>query len=117
VIPLLIDQNFNQHIVEGLTRRDAGLDLLHVRDIGLEAAPDPEILEWAAEHDCVLLTHDRRTIPPFAYARVAAGRKMPGVFLVSDDMPAGQAIDELWVAVHCLTPDECKDIVKYFPLG
>lgn len=117
MIALLVDQNINQRIVEGLTRRDPDLDLLHVRDIGLEAAPDPEILEWAAEHDRVLLTHDRRTIPPSAYARVAAGRKMPGIFLVSDDMPAGQAIDELLLAVHCLTLDECKDIVKYFPLG
>jgi predicted nuclease of predicted toxin-antitoxin system len=117
VIPLLVDQNFNQHIVEGLMRRDPGLDLVHVRDVGLGAAPDPTILEWAAQHDRVLLTHDRRTIPPFAYARVAAGQKMPGVFLVSDDMPTGQAIDEILLAVHCLTPDECKDIVKYFPLG
>jgi predicted nuclease of predicted toxin-antitoxin system len=117
VIPLLVDQNFNQHIVEGLMRRDPGLDLIQVRDIGLEVAPDPTILEWAAQHDRVLLTHDRRTIPPFAYARVAAGQKMPGVFLVSDDMPTGQAIDEILLAVHCLAPDECKDIVKYFPLG
>jgi predicted nuclease of predicted toxin-antitoxin system len=117
VIPLLVDQNFNQHIVEGLMRRDPDLDLIHVREVGLEAAPDPAILEWAAQHDRVLLTHDRRTIPPFAYARVAAGQAMPGVFLVSDDMPTGQTIDEILLAVHCLTPDECKDIVKYFPLG
>jgi predicted nuclease of predicted toxin-antitoxin system len=117
VIPLFVDQNFNQHIVEGLMRRDPGLDLIHVREVGLEAAPDPAILEWAAQHDRVLLTHDRRTIPPFAYARVAAGQAMPGVFLASDDMPTGQAIDEILLAVHCLTPDECKDIVKYFPLG
>jgi hypothetical protein len=84
--------------------------------VGLAAAPDPTILEWAATNDRVLLTHDRRTVPPFAYARVAAGQHMPGVFLVSDDLPTGQAIDEILVAVHCLSPDECKDVVKYFPL-
>jgi predicted nuclease of predicted toxin-antitoxin system len=116
VIRLLVDQNVNEHIVDGLARRDPGLDMVHVRDVGLAAAPDPTILEWAATQDRVLLTHDRRTIPPFAYARVAAGQPMPGVFLVSDDMPTGQAIDEILLAVHCLTPDECKDIVKYFPL-
>lgn len=107
MIPLLADENVNRHIVDGLTRcdPDLDLDLVHVREVGLEAAPDPEILEWAARHDRALLTHDRRTIPPFAYARVAAGRRMPGVFLVSDDMPTGQAIDEILVAVHCLTAD------------
>jgi hypothetical protein len=84
--------------------------------VGLAAAPDPTILEWAAAHGLVLLTHDRRTIPPFAHARVVAGLPMTGVFLVSDAMPIGQAIDELLMAAHCLSPDECKDLVKYFPL-
>jgi hypothetical protein len=41
---------------------------------------------------------------------------MPGVFLVSDDMPTGGAIDEILPAARCLSPNECKDIVKYFPL-
>jgi hypothetical protein len=62
------------------------------------------------------LTHDRRTIPRFAHDRVVAGLIMPGVFLVSDHMPVGQAIDEILLAVHCLALEECNDIVKYFPL-
>lgn len=97
-------------------QREPSLDLLHVRDVGLAAAPDPTILEWAATQDRVLLTHDRRTIPSFANERVATGQAMAGVFLVSDNMPTGEAIDELLIAVHCLTVEECKDIIKYFPL-
>ena len=116
MIAFLIDQNFNLHIVDGLTRRDATLAFTHVRDVGLEAAPDPAVLEWAAAHDLVLLTHDRKTIPPFAHDRVAAGLPMPGVFLVSGDMSVGQAIDELLIAALCLTADECRDVVKYFPM-
>ena len=116
MIRLLVDHNFNGHIINGLRRREPALDLLHVRDIGLAAAPDPEILEWAAGQDRVLLTHDRRTIPAFAYARSSAGQPMPGVFLVSDDMPTGQAIEEILLAALCLSVDECKDIVRYFPL-
>ena len=116
VISFLVDQNFNEHIVDGLTRRDASLIFTHVREVGLAAAPDPAILDWGATHGRVLLTHDGKTIPPFAYARVAAGQLMPGVFLVDDQMPIGQAIDEILLAAHCLTPDECKNIVKYFPM-
>jgi hypothetical protein len=116
VIAFLVDQNFNEHIVDGLTRRNMALDFVHVRDIGLAAAPDTAILEWAASQGRVLLTHDRKTIPQLAYARVAASASMPGVFLVSDNMPTGQAIDEMQIAVDCLSPDECKHIVRYFPL-
>jgi hypothetical protein len=116
VIAFLVDQNFNEHIVDGLSRRDASLEFTHVRDVGLAEAPDPTILEWAATHGLVLLTHDRKTIPPFAYERVTAGLTMPGVFLVSDDMPIGQAIDELLIAALCLSAEECRHIVKYFPM-
>jgi hypothetical protein len=41
---------------------------------------------------------------------------MAGVFLVSDAMAIGQAIEEPLIAVHCLTADDCKDLVKHFPL-
>ena len=116
MIAFLVDQNFNEHIVDGLTRRDSALGFAHVRDVGSAEAPDPVVLQWAAENGMVLLTHDRKTIPPFAYDRVAAGLPMPGVFLVSADMPVGRTIDELLVAAHCLEPSECKDIATYFPL-
>ena len=116
MIPLLVDQNFNAAILDGLIRREPGLDVRHIRNSGLAAAPDPVILEWAAGQARVLLTHDRRTIPGFAYSRVAAGQRMPGVFLVSDDMPIGRAIDEILVAVHCLSLEECEGVVRYFPL-
>ncbi len=116
MICLLVDQNFNEKIVDGLTRRDANLDFVLARDVGLAKAPDPALLDWAATVGRVLLTHDRTTIPPFAHSRVVAGQPMPGVFLVDDQMPIGQAIEELLIAVHCLSPDECKDMVKYFPM-
>ena len=38
MISFLVDQNFNEHIVDGLTRRDAALEFIHVRDVGLAAA-------------------------------------------------------------------------------
>ena len=116
MIEFLVDQNFNEDIVDGLTRRNPSLEFTYLRDEGLADATDPAILEWAAAHGLVLLTHDRKTIPSFAYARVAAGLTMPGVFLVSNRLPISQAIDELLIAVHCLSPDECKDTVRYFPM-
>jgi hypothetical protein len=116
VISFLVDQNFNEDIVDGLTRRDPELEFVLIRDQDLEAADDPTILAWAAEHGLVLLTHDRSTIPRFVYERIVNGLSTPGVFVVSSDMPVGAAVEELLLAAHCLSPDECRDRVIYFPM-
>jgi hypothetical protein len=51
----------------------------------------------------------------FAYDRVRTGEPMAGVFLVSDYMPTGQAIDQLLLAIQCLGAADCKDLVHHFP--
>jgi hypothetical protein len=116
VIGLLVDQNFDEDIVDGLTRLDANLQFTYARHVDLDAAADETILEWCAARGVVLLTHDRKTIPPLAYARTTAGLPMPGVFLVSNQMPKRQAMDELLLAIHCFNADDCKDRIHYFPL-
>ena len=116
MLKLISDENFDGVILRGLYRRRPELDLVRVQDVGLNTVPDPEILSWAAVENRILLTHDRDTMPYFAYDRVSAGQEMPGVFLVSDLMPIGQAIDEILLAVDCLAPEECKNFVRFFPL-
>lgn len=116
MLKLASDENFDGDILRGLFRRRPDLDIVRVQDVGLRTKHDSEILEWAAAENRILLTHDRDTMPSFAYDRVGAGRAMPGVFLVSDQMPIGQAIDEILLAVDCLAPDECMNLVRFFPL-
>jgi len=116
VIKLVSDENFDGDMLRGLLRRLPELDVVRVQDAGLAETPDPIILAWAASEQRIVLTHDRESVPGFAYARVNAGEPMPGVFLVSDHMPKGQAIDQLLLAIQCLNPDDCKDQVHHFPL-
>jgi predicted nuclease of predicted toxin-antitoxin system len=77
MVRLLSDENFNGDIVRGLLLRRPALDLVRVFDVGLAGAEDPEVLAWAAENDRILLTHDRATMPDFAYYRIAAGLPLP----------------------------------------
>ncbi|HEX5447483.1 MAG TPA: DUF5615 family PIN-like protein [Pirellulales bacterium] len=112
---LLTVENFDGDILRGLVRRMPDLDVVRVQDVGLAQTPDPTILAWAASEGRILLTHDRDTIPGFAYDRVRSGYSMPGVFLVSDQIPKGEAIDQLLLAVTYFGPDDCKDQVRHFP--
>src|SRR5436190_20323377 len=106
MLRLLSDENFNGEIVRGLVRRQPDPDLVRVQDAGLAEAEDPVILAWAAGEQRLLLTHDRKTVPGFAWSRVRAGEPMAGVLVVSDRMPIGQAIEELWIVAACSFPDE-----------
>lgn len=116
MIRLLTDENFDGDILRGLFRRMPDLDVVRVQDVGLAETPDQAILAWAADEGRVLITHERDTIPGFAYDRVRSGQPMPGVFLVSDQMPRGQAVDELLLATACLSADDCTGVVHHFPL-
>lgn len=101
MLSLLSDENFNGDIIRGLFLRQPNLDLLRVQDVGLREVDDPAILAWAAMNERILLTHDRATMPDFAYNRLVAGELMAGIFVVNDRMPIRQAIDELLLLIDC----------------
>lgn len=53
---LLVDANLSPRVAASLA--DHGFEATHVGDIGLLAASDDEILDWASEHDHVVVTAD-----------------------------------------------------------
>lgn len=116
MLRLLSDENFNGDIIRGLRLRNASLDLLRVQDVGLLNADDPEILAWAAEHNRILLTHDRATMPDFAYERIMAGQEMAGMFVINKSMPIREVINELLLMDECSEQAEWLGLVIYFPL-
>lgn len=116
MLRLLSDENFNGDIVRGLFLRQPTLDLLRVQDVGLRKVDDPAILDWAASNGRILLTHDRATMPDFAYERLSQGQQMSGLFVINDRMPVRQVIDELLLLNDCSEQDEWKGIVLYLPL-
>lgn len=116
MLSLLSDENFNGDIVRGLFLRQPELDLLRVQDVGLGEEDDPAILDWAINNERILLTHDRATMPDFAYERLVRGKQMAGLFVVNDRMPIRQAIDELFLLVNCSKQAEWLGIVLYLPL-
>jgi predicted nuclease of predicted toxin-antitoxin system len=116
MLRLLSDENFNGDIIRGLLLCRPDLDLLRVQDVGLGEANDPTILEWAAANSRILLTHDRATMPDYAYARVVANKQMSGVFVLNDRISVRQAIGELLLMDACSEQAEWAGLVIYLPL-
>jgi hypothetical protein len=116
VLRLAADENFNRDILRGLVSLYPELDLVRVQDAAMVGAADPAVLEWAASEGRILVTHDFRTIPRFAFERIAAGLPTPGVWLVSRAISVGEAIDELLFLIDCSLDDEWEGRIGYAPL-
>jgi hypothetical protein len=52
---LLADENFNYHIERALRRQRPNTDVLTVQEAKLGAIEDPDLLQWAAERERVVL--------------------------------------------------------------
>jgi predicted nuclease of predicted toxin-antitoxin system len=116
MLRLLADENFNGDIVRALLLRQPDLNIVRVQDVGLVGAGDPDILAWAAANNRIILTHDRATLPDYAYERLAAGEKLPGVFIVNDRFPIGEATREILLIIAVSEQPEWSDRVVYLPL-
>lgn len=99
-----------------MLRRKPDLDIVRVQDIGLSGADDSTILEWAAQENRALLTHDVSTITKYAYERVKAGKKMPGVFEVSRAIQVGVAIEDILLLAEGSLDNEWEGQIRYLPL-
>ena len=112
---LLSDEDVPGSIVRELRKRHPELDVVRVQEVGLMNTPDPDVLEWAATEGRLILTRDINTMTAHALERVALGLPMPGVFVIPQRMPVGQAIKELEIIALASNFDEWRDRVVFLP--
>ncbi len=116
MVRLAADENFNYHIVRGLRRRNPALDIVRIQDTDLYGEEDPAVLAWCAQENRILMTHDAATMTHYAYERVAAGARMPGVVQVGPSLPVARAINDLLLLSEVSVEDEWQGQVIYLPL-
>ena len=100
------DENFNNDLLRALLRHNPRLDIIRIQDTEIAGASDPDMLGWLATQNRILLTHDVQTIPGYAYDRVKAGLPMPGVVEVDDELPIGEAVEQLLILIEATRDDE-----------
>jgi len=88
-----------------------------MQDAGLGGADDPSVLEWAAQEGRILLTHDVTTITRYAYEHVEAGRRMPGVFEISQPFVIIRIVEDILLLVDCSLEAEWEGKILFLPLS
>jgi len=116
MLRLLSDEDIPGAVIRELRQRQPGLDVVRVQEVNLLGASDPDVLEWAARQGRQVFTRDRSTMTAHAYDRVARGLPLPGLFVIPERMPVGQAVTELEMLALASEPDEWRDRVLFLPL-
>ncbi len=113
MLEFLADQNLNDDIISSLRRRVPTVNIVRVRELDLDQADDPTIIEQAADMGRIVLTHDRR-MTRFVYFRVESGLPMPGVFVVSQQ-PGDLSVllDNLQLYTEQSLPGEWEGQVRW----
>jgi hypothetical protein len=112
------DNDLRKAIVRGAVRREPRMNFRSAQAARLDGIPDPrpdpQVLAFAVDEGRILLSHDFQTLPKH-FREFTQGRRSPGVFLVRQDLPVGEAIETLllvweaseadeWVNRLCLLP-------------
>lgn len=99
----LIDNNLSPLLAENL--KAAGHDAVHIRDLGLEAGPDPVVLDQARSQDRVLVSADT----DFGALLARSGATSPSVLLIR--RLVGRRAAEQSVLIEANLPPVAEDLV------
>lgn len=112
----LADENFNNEILRGLKRRVPDADITRIQDTELAGQPDTTVLEWAAQNNYCVLTHDVNTMRGYFYERLDAELPVPTLFLVQATKPVGEIIEALELILLASEESEWAGQIRFLPL-
>jgi hypothetical protein len=75
--------------------------------------PDPAILEWCEDHDVILVTNNRHSMPNHLRDHLAKGRHVPGIIFLSVALDFGEVIEGLVLVWGASLPREYEDTYAY----
>jgi len=115
----LLDEHVNPLLKKGLNRRWPKIPIFLIGDPG--APPlgtlDPDILEWCVDHDAVLITNNRASMPVHLKERMAAGKDANGIIVLNDNLLWGEVIEELATIWLATSLDEHTNLIRYLPIS
>jgi hypothetical protein len=115
----LLDEHIPPRLQAELIRREPGMVVHRVGEPGAPALGtlDPEILIWCEEHNCVLLTNNRRSMPRHLSEHLAAGHHVPGIFVVDMERSLADTVEDLILISLASFEAEYRDLIVYLPLS
>jgi hypothetical protein len=108
------DNDLRKAIIRGAVRREPRINFRSAQTARLDGVPDPEVLAFAANEGRILVSHDFQTLPKH-FLQFTQTRRSPGVLLVRQDLPVGDAIEILLLIWEASEPCEWTNRLCLLP--
>ncbi|OKH26744.1 hypothetical protein NIES593_01455 [Hydrococcus rivularis NIES-593] len=109
------DSDLNQAIVTGILRREPTVDFQTSNVANLSGLSDLEVLTFVARESRVLVSHDQRTMPRY-FAEFIVTQTSPGVIIVLQSLPIGEAINSLIKIWQTSEAENWVNRIAYLPI-
>ena len=120
-LAFLLDEHLRGMLWDALQRQNVmGEHFVDVICVGDAEGPplgavDEVIIPWAEEHNRILITRDRSTIPNLLRDHLSSGSRSPGVLMMRHGASFRDIIDYLMLASAAGLPQDFADRVEWFP--
>jgi uncharacterized protein DUF5615 len=115
-VRFLADHDLNEHIVDGVRRREPLVEFRQARDFGLQTRPDTEILDFASRECFLVVSHDVNTMTAAATQRLTEAQRMGGLLMVPQSSSVSDVIDSLVLIWSVSDSEDWRDQIVFLPL-
>jgi len=111
----LLDEHITPVIQSQLAAREPGIHILAIGQPGAppKGTPDAELLLWIEQHNYLLVTANRSSMPGHLRDHLSAGHHVPGILILPRHWDLSRALDELHLIWTASLPDEYRDQIVY----
>ncbi len=118
MIQYLLDENLGPHWRKRFLRRNPTLVVRRIGDPGVPPlqSGDPPILDWCELNGFSLVTKNRKSMPVHLANHLAAGKHVPGIFMLTASLTTDQVLEELILIAGASLENEWRDGIWYLPI-
>jgi hypothetical protein len=112
----LADHDLNEHILDGVQRREPALEFVRARDVGMSDRNDAEVLAFAAQNGFIVVSHDVNTMIGAARKCIDTGAGMNGLLMVQQTKSIAPVIESLVMIRSASDAEEWHGQIQFLPL-
>ena len=109
------DADLNIYIVNAVLRIESKIDFKTANDAKLEGLDDHKVLQFAANQQRILVSHDQRTMPSH-FAKFITNYQSYGVLIIPKRLPTLEVAENIVLIWETFIDEEWINRIAFLPI-